>query len=90
MASGREMRRRSVVLVAWSLWLATLADQAAGVHFLLSFATIGLVLALRRPANPIGWVYATGALVASLTVPWSPWFDQLIRTGRPLPWLPRL
>jgi signal transduction histidine kinase len=101
------MSKRSVVLVAWSLWLATLAncaaslvvamvvtqpvslavlaDQAVGTVLVLSVTTIGLVLALRRPTNPIGWLYGTAGLVGSLTNPWSLWVDQLIRTGRPLP-----
>ena len=51
----------------------------------LLFATIGLVLTLRRPDNPIGWLYAAAGLVWSLYVPWDPWVDQLLGTGRPLP-----
>jgi hypothetical protein len=65
--------------------LAMLAEGAAALAFLLIVATIGLVLALRRPANPIGWLYATAALVASLTAPWRPWVDELVDSGRPLP-----
>ena len=56
----------------------------------LLFATIGLVLTLRRPANPIGWLYAAAGLVWSLYVPWDPWVDLLLRTGRPLPLAARL
>ena len=64
-------------LVAWGLWLATMALCAAGLvttllvtrpltvavlaqgamfaaAFPLSYATVGLVLGLRRPGNPIG------------------------------------
>jgi hypothetical protein len=37
--------------------------------FRLSFATIGLVLTLRLPANPISWLYAAAGLVWSLDVP---------------------
>jgi hypothetical protein len=51
----------------------------------LLFATIGLVLTLRRPDNPIGWLYAAGGLVWAAYVPWDPWVDLLLRTGRPLP-----
>ena len=51
----------------------------------LLFATIGLILTLRRPGNPIGWLYAAAGLVWSLYVPWDPWVDQLLGTGRPLP-----
>jgi hypothetical protein len=53
--------------------------------FWLLFATLGLVLTLRRPANPIGWLYAAAGLVWSAYIPFDPWVDQLQRTGRPLP-----
>src|SRR5262245_1904841 len=53
--------------------------------FWLPFATIGLILTLRRPMNPIGWLYATTGVVWTLTVPWEPWVDQLISDHRPLP-----
>ena len=56
----------------------------------LLFSTIGLVLTLRRPTNPIGWLYAAAGLVWTLNVPWDPWVDQLLRTGRPLPLAARL
>jgi hypothetical protein len=55
-----------------------------GSYWLL-FATIGLVLTLRRPANPIGWLYAAAGLVWSAYIPFDPWVDQLQRSGRPLP-----
>jgi hypothetical protein len=51
----------------------------------LLFATIGLVLALRRPANPIGWLYAAAGLAWTAYVPFDPWVDRLLRDGRPLP-----
>ena len=74
------MTTRTRVL-AWSLWLATMAMCAAGLvaallvtrpltvgvlaegamfaaAFPLGYATVGLVLGLRRPANPIGWLFA--------------------------------
>jgi hypothetical protein len=53
--------------------------------FWLLFAAIGLVLTLRRPANPIGWLYAAAGLVWSAYIPFDPWVDQLQRSGRPLP-----
>jgi hypothetical protein len=56
----------------------------------LLFATIGLVLTLRRPANPIGWLYAAAGLVWAAYVPWDPWVDLLLGTGRPLPPAARL
>jgi two-component system, NarL family, sensor kinase len=58
---------------------------AFAVAFPLGYATIGLVLALRRPANPIGWLYAASGLIWSLTMPFELWVDQLLRTHRPLP-----
>ena len=42
------------------LTLGVLAEGAAlALAFPLGYATVGLVLGLRRPANPIGWLYAT-------------------------------
>jgi hypothetical protein len=68
------------------LTAAALAQGAAfAVTFPLGYATIGLVLCLRRPANPIGWLYAVSGLAWSLMVPLDPWVDQLLRDGRPLP-----
>ena len=60
-------------------------DGAFEAAIWLLFATIGLVLTLRRPANSIGWLYAAAALVWTVYIPWDPWVDQLLRTGRPLP-----
>jgi hypothetical protein len=43
--------------------LRVLAAGAVGaVTFSLAFASVGLVLTLRRPANPIGWLYAGAGL----------------------------
>ena len=53
--------------------------------FSLGFATVGLVLCLRRPANPIGWLYAAAGLAGCLTTPLAPWVDQLLAEHRPLP-----
>jgi hypothetical protein len=36
------------------------------------------VLTLRRPDNPIGWLYAAAGLVWSSVIPLDPWVDQLI------------
>ncbi|HEX8132362.1 MAG TPA: hypothetical protein VF880_02875 [Actinomycetes bacterium] len=45
------------------LILAVLAQGAAfALAFALGFATVGLLLTLRRPANPIGWLYAGAGL----------------------------
>jgi hypothetical protein len=41
-----------------------LAEGAgAALAFPLGYATIGLVLTLRRPVNPIGWLYSASGLV---------------------------
>lgn len=47
-----------------------------------AFATVGLVLALRRPAIPIGWLYGAAGLASSWTTPAGPWVEQLVRDGR--------
>jgi hypothetical protein len=68
------------------LTLAVLAEGAAyAVAFPLGYATIGLVLSLRRPANPIGWLYAAAGLAWSLIIPLEPWVTQQARDQRPLP-----
>jgi hypothetical protein len=68
------------------LTVGVLADGAAyAVAFPLGYATIGLVLALRRPANPIGWLYAASGLVWAVVVPPRPWVNHLVRAGQPLP-----
>jgi hypothetical protein len=56
----------------------------------LLFATIGLVLTLRRPENPIGWLYAAGGLVWAVYVPFDPWVDALQVADRPLSLAARL
>jgi two-component system NarL family sensor kinase len=42
-------------------------------------------MALRRPANPIGWLFAASGLAWSVTIPFDPWVTQLILDHRPLP-----
>jgi hypothetical protein len=49
----------------------------AALAFPLGYATVGLVLGLRRPANPIGWLYAASGLVWSLIIPVEPWLNTL-------------
>jgi hypothetical protein len=98
---------RTRTLLAWALWLATLACCAGGLlaallwirpltpgelatgagsalAFPLGYATVGLVLGLRRPANPIGWLYAASGLVWALTIPFEPWLNTLLVDHRPL------
>jgi hypothetical protein len=68
------------------LTLSVLAQGAAfALAFALGFATVGLVLSLRRPANPIGWLYAAAGLAWSWSVPVEPWITQLVDDHRPLP-----
>jgi hypothetical protein len=72
------------------LTVGLLAEGAArALAFPLGYATVGLVLTLRRPANPIGWLYAAAGLVWSAYIPFDPWVDQLQRTGRPVPLVAR-
>jgi len=61
------------------------AGAVEAVTFSLGFASVGLVLTLRRPANPIGWLYAAAGLADSLTTPLAPWVDQLLAEHRLLP-----
>jgi hypothetical protein len=79
------------LLIARPLTAQALLDGALfALGFPLGYATVGLVLTLRRPANPIGWLYAASALVWSLIIPLGPWVDQLVRDQRPLPLLAKL
>jgi hypothetical protein len=74
------------LVVTRPLTLAVLVQGAVfALAFPLGYATVGLVLSLRRPVNPIGWLYAASGLIWSLLIPLDPWVDQLIRSRRPLP-----
>jgi hypothetical protein len=73
------------------LTFGVLAEGAAfALAFPLGYATVGLVMTLRRPGNPIGWLYAAAGLAWSWTIPFDPWITQLLRDHRPLPLLARL
>jgi hypothetical protein len=78
------------VLVTRPLTAGLLVDGALEGAMWLLFATVGLVLTLRRPGNPIGWLYAAAGLVWTAYVPFDPWVDQLLGSGRPLPSVARL
>jgi hypothetical protein len=68
------------------LTVGLLAEGAArALAFPLGYATVGLVLTLRRPANPIGWLYAAAGLAWSLATPGDVWLSQLVADHRPLP-----
>jgi hypothetical protein len=73
------------LLVTRPVTTGVLVDGAQEGSMWLVFAIVGLVLTLRRPENPIGWLYAAAGLVWTLYIPWDPWVDQLQRDGRPLP-----
>jgi hypothetical protein len=61
------------LLVARPLSAGLLASGAGSALAIpLGYATVGLVLTLRRPANPIGWLYAASALTWSLIIPLGP------------------
>jgi hypothetical protein len=73
------------------LTLGVLAEGAAfALAFALGFATVGLVMTLRPPANPIGWLYAAAGLAWSWSIPFGPWIDRLVRDHRPPPLLAQL
>jgi len=78
------------LLVTRPLTTDAVVDGAFEGAIWLLFATVGLALTLRRPANPIGWLYAAAGLVWTLYIPWDPWVDQLLGSGRPLPPAARL
>jgi hypothetical protein len=68
------------------LTLAVLAEGAVyAFFFVLGFETVGLVLSLRWPGNPIGWLYGAAGLAWAYTIPFEPWVDQLLREHRSLP-----
>lgn len=51
--------------------------------FPLPSASLGLVLVLRLPGNPLGWLYSGAGLAWSLVVPWGSLLD-LVGDGRAL------
>jgi hypothetical protein len=68
------------------LTIAVLVEGAVyALAFALGFATVGLVVSLRRPANPIGWLFAAAGLASALSVPFEPWIGQLAHEHRELP-----
>jgi hypothetical protein len=74
------------VALARPLTVGLLAQGAArALVYPLGYATVGLVLTLRRPANPIGWLYAAAGLTWSLSIPGDTWVVQLAAEQRPLP-----
>jgi hypothetical protein len=73
------------------LSVGVLAEGAAfALAFPLGFATVGLLVSLRRPGNPIGWLYAAAGLAWSWAIPFEPWIAQLLRDQRPLPLIAQL
>jgi hypothetical protein len=79
------------LVVARPLTAQVILDGALyALGFPLGYATVGLVLTLRRPTNPIGWLYAASALTWSLIIPLGPWVHQLAREQRSLPLIAQL
>jgi len=73
------------------LTVAVLVEGAIyAFFFVLGFATVGLVLALQRPGNPIGWLYGAASLAWAYSIPIQPMIDQLVREHRPLPLVAQL
>jgi len=73
------------------LTVAVLVEGAIyAFFFVLGFATVGLVLALWRPGNPIGWLYGAASLAWAYSIPVQPMIDQLVREHRPLPLVAQL
>jgi hypothetical protein len=82
------LRRRAGghLVVVEPVTAAVLVQGAVyALAFPLGYATVGLFLALRRPANPIGWLFTASGLVWSLNIPFDPWVRELLLAGRPLP-----
>jgi hypothetical protein len=80
-----------VVTLTRPLTLAVLAENAASaLAFGLGVATVGLVMVLRLPANPIGWLYVAAGLAGSWTTPFDPWIHRLLQDHRPLPLVAQL
>ena len=64
------------------------ANGVVGVVFIGAFATVGALLAWKRPGNPIGWLLAATGLVTAVAVsgvfwrtfpgrlPWRPGWDS--------------
>jgi hypothetical protein len=80
---SHEDARRGAARLAWPLWLLSVGLLAAGawlgtadpdlggwLELLvgLAFATVGGLLGSRRPANPIGWLFAGWGAVMALDV----------------------
>jgi hypothetical protein len=76
------------LLLTRPLTAVVLAEGAVrALVYPLGYATIGLVLTLRRPSNPIGWLFAAAGLAWSLPIPSEPWLDRLVADHHPLPLL---
>ena len=74
-----KLRPATAAWLAWSLWVLALGLSLATLLVLvantawwnagawLALSTTGAVLASRRPANPIGWLYCAMGFLGALT-----------------------
>ena len=60
----------TVLAVSLTLFLASLNESSSSFRnaavislLILSFSTVGALIASRRPENAIGWLYCSGTLV---------------------------
>jgi hypothetical protein len=73
------------LVVTRPLTIAVLAEGAVrALVYPLGFATVGLVLTVRRPSSSIGWLFAAAGLAWALAIPAEPWLDRLVAEHRTL------
>jgi hypothetical protein len=51
-----------------STFLSTILPNVLAVVILLTYVTVGALIASRRPANPIGWIFCAAALLVIISV----------------------
>ena len=53
---------------------------------LFGYAVVGAIVALRRPENPIGWIFLTIGMLTSLAAFSGAGADRAFHSGPPIPW----